>query len=138
MITITQFHEYFTEAIKVSFVIFLFAKWKTIKEIFCERDGGQMSSKRVIVIMGMATLCRLATYTTKADGIIDRNILICFTIIILTGSAIASFPQVMELLKNLKNIGGSLSKKETTETKKENTKVTTTTEASKEQVNNPE
>ncbi len=130
-ITLTQFHAVFVEALKVAFVFFLFAKWKTIKEIFCERDGGTMSSKRVIVIMGMATLCRLASFTTKADGKIDSNILISLTIIILTGSAIASFPQVMELFKNIKNMGGSLTK-ETTESKTETKKTVTATEATPE------
>lgn len=133
MITIALFHEIFVEAIKVAVVIFFFVKWQTIKEIFCEK-GASMSSKRVIAIMGMATLCRLAMYTTKEDGKIDSNVLLSLTVIILTAAAIATFPQIMEVAKNIKGFGSSLSTKETTETKKENTKTTTTTEASPEVV----
>ena len=86
-------------------IVFIVVKWQDIRTVFCEPGGG-MSSKRVIALMGMATLCRLSIFvTTEKDGI-DNNILAVLTVIVLTASAIATFPQVMELVGKIKNMAG--------------------------------
>lgn len=96
------------EIIKLIFQLFIVAficwRWQDIKQILCGEDG-KMSSKRVISIMCASTLCRLAVYTTNEKDGIDNNVLAVFTIIILTASAIATFPQVMDLFGKIKGIG---------------------------------
>jgi hypothetical protein len=111
MNNIALIHAILKQILEVAVVIFLYVKWHDIKQIFCEKDGG-MSSKRVISIMGMFTLCRLAMYVTKADCAIDGNILLVLTIIILTASAIATFPQILDLVGKIKSIGSKPDKKE--------------------------
>ncbi len=102
-------------------MVFIIWKWKDIKEIFCEK-GGEMSSKRVIALMGMITLCRLALYTTASDDDVDNNILAVLTIIVITACSIATFPQVMDLFAKIKSIG---TKEEVTKNLNVNTKDTT-------------
>lgn len=96
-------HEIFKIGLSLYCIFFLTWKWSDIKEIFCSEDG-RMSSKRIIALMGMATLCRLSVYTTNAGDDVDNNILAVLTTIVLTASAIATFPQIMSLVGKIKGI----------------------------------
>lgn len=98
--------EWIKLAMEVFPFILLFIKWKDVKEIFCEKGGG-MSSKRVIAIMGMITLCRLAivTQASDKDGAVDNNILLALTFIILLAAAIATAPQILDLFGKIKGVG---------------------------------
>ncbi len=100
-------HEILKLCIIVVLVVFALYKWEDIKQIFSEKGGG-MSSKRVIALMGMSTLCRLAAYTTHYDGDVDNNILIVLTVIVLTSAAIATFPQILDLFGKLKGFGKNI------------------------------
>lgn len=107
MIGILQYIALEHEVIKTCMVlycmIFISIKWNDIKQIACSEDG-RMSSKRIIALMGMGTLCRLAIYTTNPGDDVDNNILIVLTVIVLTASAIATFPQIMSLVGKIKGI----------------------------------
>lgn len=105
--------------IYILLIVFAYVKWDDIKQILSEKGGG-LSSKRVIAIMGMSTLCKLALYVTHPDKPVDGNILLVLTVIILLASTIATFPQVLDLLSKVKNIVPSKEEKVTlTEKKKE-------------------
>ncbi len=96
-------------------MVWLCIKWNDVKEILCG-ENGKMSSKRIIALMGMVTLCRLAIYTTHSDGKVDNNILAVLTVIVLTAAAIATFPQILELFSKIKGTPEKTTK-ETKETK---------------------
>ena len=120
-------HELLKIGITIFVVVFIVLKWTDIKEIFSE-DSGRMSSKRVIALMGMVTLCRLAIYTTKSTDDIDNNVLAVLTIVILTASAIATLPQILKMITKLKEIGSKLFSGETTKIDKNSIQTTKTEE----------
>ncbi len=96
-------HELFKIVLSIYCVVFITWKWQDVKQIFCGEDG-KMSSKRIISLMAMATLCRLAMFTTNAGDDVDNNILAVLTVIVLTASAIATFPQIMGLVGKIKGV----------------------------------
>lgn len=116
MNSINLIQEYAKIVYQLLAIAFIFWRWSDVKTIFCEGGSGNMSSKRVIAIMGMATLCRLALYTTHETGGVDNNILAVLTVVVLTASAIATFPQILSGISTIKGIA-------TKETKEEVTKV---------------
>lgn len=88
----------------VFFMIFIGWKWNDIKTIFCEGSTGAMSSKRVIAIMGMYTLCKLAILVTHPDKPIDPYILLTFSVITLLAAAIATMPQLLDGFSKIKTV----------------------------------
>lgn len=104
MITIAYLNSLLDIIQPVFFMIFIVWKWADIKDVFCEGNTGRMSSKRVIAIMGMYTLCKLAILVTHSSDKIDPLVLLTFSIIILLSAAIATAPQILEGLAKMKTI----------------------------------
>lgn len=119
-------------------MVFIILKWKDVKEIFCGEDG-RMSSKRVIAIMGMSTLCRLSIFVTTVEKGVNNNILAVLTTIVLTASAIATFPQILQAIAFIKNtVAGIKNKAEPApEPEPQKTEAPTVTTTTTTEVKNP-
>lgn len=96
-----------------------------IYSMLSEPGSGGISSKRVITISSTATLLYLMVYTTHKQTTLDSTIMIVLVVLILTAAAIATLPQIMELVNGLKNFAN---KQTTQEPDKQTLKVTTEAE----------
>lgn len=121
----------YAEAI-ISYILYLalfaFAcvKWNDIKQVFSEGGKG-LSSKRVIAIMGMVTFCKLAIYVTENGKRADPTIVWALVIIVLTASAIATSPQILDGISRIKGLLPSKSESTTVVEKEKQTEVTSQT-----------
>jgi hypothetical protein len=85
-----------------------------VKSMLSERGGG-ISSKRCIAVGSTIMFLYLCYFSVKyypKDRYIDRNVLWGLIVVILTSAAIASIPQILQLLTWLR--GGKIAPDEAT------------------------
>ena len=67
-------------------------------------DGGKVSSRRTSAFLCVATLCYMAVYGLHKTQPVDHWILGLLGIFAVLCLGLATLPQIMELVKNVKNI----------------------------------